>query len=46
MKTKPFQERVYKSIIIQPWQRLSPLDYFWDFHGPNPNPTTGYQADY
>ena len=22
------------------------LDYFWDFHGPNPNPTTGYQADY
>jgi hypothetical protein len=26
------------------WERC--LDYFWDFHGPNPNPTTGYKADY
>ena len=22
------------------------LDYFWDFHGPNPYEPTGYQADY
>ena len=22
------------------------LDYFWDFHGPNPYEPTGYKADY
>ena len=36
----------YGKSVENPAEWEHSLDYFWDFHGPNPNPTTGYQADY
>ena len=36
----------YGKSVENPAEWEHSLDYFWDFHGPNPYEPTGYQADY
>ena len=36
----------YGKSVENPAEWEHSLDYFWDFHGPNPYEPTGYKADY